>query len=1251
LQPGDLAPAVWCRYTEWPDEAGVTGDWALFDAPGGVYSSGFGYDEMRTECRFYNVPKPDDPVAQEDAYNYLDLYKFYCQVPIAPPAGAEVTWYEDNCDPVAQWDFQMEWTGGESIETTGADGRASWTGLPTGTWTATEFLPDFYETPVVWCRYTEWPDEAGVTGDWAQFEAPGGVYANGFGYDQMRMECRYYNIYVAGEEDYNYLDLYKFYCQVPALPPPNAELTWYEDNCDPVPLWDFQLEWVGGERTETTDQTGRARWTGLPAGTWTATEFLPDFYETPVVWCRYTEWPEEAGILDQWARFEAPGGVYSNGFGYEQMGMECRYYNIFLAEDNTVTVYKWDCLPGTEYGRTLPYYQGEDQDEGPCETEHLGVPMSLIDANGTDPRPTQANGTQWDGIALQNGSFQITEQIPTGYGDPMVFCGTLDDDGQSPMPATGGSITLTPATEPFAYQCNWYNITFDVEYQLELYKFLCAPDVDPSLGLPDLGTICAPIEGVSFTATFGANPPSARYTNQFGRITWTEAQMGDWSLQEAAMPGWGPPKVYCGPPQTTETPEVAVTNLAVSGTLDPTTPHIVCVWFNFEREVENGRITIYKYQCPPGITSDDFATLREDCTVPFNGVNFTLQSGAAVSSAATVGGAVDWIDLDDGPYLVREQLLPGYGEPLVWCGYVRQDGVDIDPAASQFTGYPVTDGAIALQLSNLPARIVCYWYNVSTAPGEITINKWLCPPGYDMTAWGADPMQDCTIRQDGITFTLDRPGNADVTATTGDGQSGAVRFSGLDPGAYSITEAVPSDIADVFVLDCTGTNIPKVHQRPLSWGNRLDVNLAAADAIVCNWYDVPYPDDGWVTVYKYQCWTTTFTSAVDCEIYELGASFGLVSVPGGTAYGTGTTNAAGHYTWGNLDAGSYRLDELSAQPCKATSTKVDATGNIRVDAGEATIVKVYNCSPPSPPTTPGAPPVAKPPPGKVPGKYPNTGVAPHLSNSPKPAAQGTSEGTPEATQQADVYYRISCLEEPPDVAATPIAPENGGPPAATATPVEFDLALTVEATEETATPTAGTPTGRVTIISRPDGTPVVGTSDPDEPQVPEDCVRGALPARVVIEAANVDAGVETLEIIDGVMQQPTGPTDVAWYKETGRLGEPNNVVIAGHLNWWNVPEGVFFRLQDLQEGDRVEITGDDGRVYVYEVQWVRQESNLEPPAAEVIGPTDEPSLTLITCGGEWNADISEYDERTVARAVQVDVIAADDADDSAASSP
>ena len=46
------------------------------------------------------------------------------------------------------------------------------------------------------------------------------------------------------------------------------------------------------------------------------------------------------------------------------------------------------------------------------------------------------------------------------------------------------------------------------------------------------------------------------------------------------------------------------------------------------------------------------------------------------------------------------------------------------------------------------------------------------------------------------------------------------------------------------------------------------------------------------------------------------------------------------------------------------------------------------------------------------------------------------------------------------------------------------------------------------------------------------------------------------------------------------LEKSDHIVIAAHVNWWNVPEGPFYHLADLQEGDRIELTGDDGKVYV-----------------------------------------------------------------------
>ncbi len=145
--------------------------------------------------------------------------------------------------------------------------------------------------------------------------------------------------------------------------------------------------------------------------------------------------------------------------------------------------------------------------------------------------------------------------------------------------------------------------------------------------------------------------------------------------------------------------------------------------------------------------------------------------------------------------------------------------------------------------------------------------------------------------------------------------------------------------------------------------------------------------------------------------------------------------------------------------------------------------------------------------------------------------------------------------------------------------------------------------------------------------------RGAGLMHIRIPEIGVDAPIEYLEIIDGAMQPPSGATDVTWYKETSRLGEVGNGIYAGHLNYWGIPEGVFFRLESLQEGDIIELDGDDAETYLYQVQWMQNFPSDQEPPDEALGFTDEVAITLITCGGEWIADRAEYDHRTLVRAV------------------
>jgi len=144
---------------------------------------------------------------------------------------------------------------------------------------------------------------------------------------------------------------------------------------------------------------------------------------------------------------------------------------------------------------------------------------------------------------------------------------------------------------------------------------------------------------------------------------------------------------------------------------------------------------------------------------------------------------------------------------------------------------------------------------------------------------------------------------------------------------------------------------------------------------------------------------------------------------------------------------------------------------------------------------------------------------------------------------------------------------------------------------------------------------------------------GFKPVAIRIDAAAVDAVVETLEIVDGVMQDPTGPWVVSWYKETGRLGlEEQNVVVAAHVDYWNVGPAVFYNIRNLKEGDLVDITGDDNNVYRYTVEWLKLYDADNAPISDIVGDTGETSLTMITCGGEFDYADGEYLSRTVVRA-------------------
>ncbi len=205
----------------------------------------------------------------------------------------------------------------------------------------------------------------------------------------------------------------------------------------------------------------------------------------------------------------------------------------------------------------------------------------------------------------------------------------------------------------------------------------------------------------------------------------------------------------------------------------------------------------------------------------------------------------------------------------------------------------------------------------------------------------------------------------------------------------------------------------------------------------------------------------------------------------------------------------------------------------------------------------------------------------------------------------------------------PTVAQDDGTATETATETETDVEAAIQPNTVGELPTTG--------ASRPGP---VGAEPPTLAPV-----RATRPSVIIIEQAGVDAEIETLHIVDGVMQNPTGPWVVSWYEETAQLGTRGNVVMAGHINYWNVGDAVFANLAELQQGAEVVVSGEDDRAYPYAVEWVETFEVAELTSGtiqEVVGPTPESALTLITCGGEFDYASGEYLSRTVARALLVE---------------
>jgi sortase (surface protein transpeptidase) len=85
----------------------------------------------------------------------------------------------------------------------------------------------------------------------------------------------------------------------------------------------------------------------------------------------------------------------------------------------------------------------------------------------------------------------------------------------------------------------------------------------------------------------------------------------------------------------------------------------------------------------------------------------------------------------------------------------------------------------------------------------------------------------------------------------------------------------------------------------------------------------------------------------------------------------------------------------------------------------------------------------------------------------------------------------------------------------------------------------------------------------------------------------------------------------------------------GHLDWYGIPQAIFFHLDKLKPGDRIYVRDDKGvdRAFVVTGQLLCVYNKC--PLQDVFGKTSLTRLNLITCAGVFNRASQNYDKRLV----------------------
>ncbi len=162
-------------------------------------------------------------------------------------------------------------------------------------------------------------------------------------------------------------------------------------------------------------------------------------------------------------------------------------------------------------------------------------------------------------------------------------------------------------------------------------------------------------------------------------------------------------------------------------------------------------------------------------------------------------------------------------------------------------------------------------------------------------------------------------------------------------------------------------------------------------------------------------------------------------------------------------------------------------------------------------------------------------------------------------------------------------------------------------------------------------TPPAGaeTSSPSGDGQRTEALSASRPLSITIPAIEVTSTLEDLGLgKNRAMETPRDPDKAGWYTPGPTPGSLGPSVIAGHVTWDGAP-AVFFKLTELDPGDRIDVRRADGSTAAFTVDRTAVYPKDEFPTVEVYRNLDHAGLRLITCGGEYSASDSRYADNVV----------------------